>query len=346
VILHFDLDAFYASVAQRDDPALRGIPLAISGSSRRAVVLTASYEARPFGVRSAMPLYRALELCPQLTVVRPEFPRYREASDRVFAIFEEGAAAVEGLSLDEAFVSLPGVSLDEAIAFAENVRARVRAEVGLTCSAGVASVKMVAKIASDANKPDGITVVPLGTEAAFLAPLRVGQLWGIGPKTLPRVEAAGVRTIGDVALLDDAACYRIFGRGGTFYRDLARGIDEREVDPSRERKSISSEETFEYDVRDEARILALLREQCDELSEGLKKRDMRAQTVGIKVKRSDFTVTGKQTTLTVPTNDPGEIFAAAEWCWHRSGLQGVPIRLFGTRVASLTIGEEREMRLF
>jgi len=133
-----------------------------------------------------------------------------------------------------------------------------------------------------------------------------------------------VRTIGDVALLDDAACYRIFGRGGTFYRDLARGIDEREVDPSRERKSISSEETFEYDVRDEARILALLREQCDELSEGLKKRDMRAQTVGIKVKRSDFTVTGKQTTLTVPTNDPGEIFAAAEWCWHRSGLQGVP----------------------
>jgi DNA polymerase-4 len=346
MILHFDLDAFYASVAQRDDPSLRGIPLAISGSSRRAVVLTASYEARPFGVRSAMPLYRALELCPHLTVVRPEFPRYREASDRVFEIFEDGAAAVEGLSLDEAFVSLPKASLEEAVAFAERVRARVRAEVGLTCSAGVASVKMVAKIASDANKPDGITVVPLGTEAAFLAPLRVGQLWGIGPKTLPRVEAAGVRTIGDVALLDDAACYRIFGRGGTFYRDLARGIDDREVDPSRERKSISSEETFEYDVRDETRILALLREQSGELSEGLKKRDMRAQTVGIKIKRSDFTVTGKQTTLTVPTNDADTILAAAEWCWRRSGLQGVPIRLLGTRVASLTIGEERELRLF
>jgi DNA polymerase-4 len=264
----------------------------------------------------------------------------------VFAIFEDGSAAVEGLSLDEAFVALPGASLDDAVAFAERVRARVRAEVGLTCSAGVAGVKMVAKIASDANKPDGLTVVPPGSERSFLAPLRVGQLWGIGPKTLPRVEAAGVRTIGDVAALDEAACYRIFGRGGTFYRDLARGIDEREVDPSRERKSISSEETFEYDVRDEARVLEVLREQAAELSEGLKKRDMRAQTVGIKIKRSNFTVTGKQTTLTVPTNDAETILAAAEWCWRRSGLQGVPIRLLGTRVASLTVGEEREMRLF
>jgi DNA polymerase-4 len=346
VILHFDLDAFYASVAQRDDPSLRGIPLAISGSSRRAVVLTASYEARPFGVRSAMPLYRALELCPQLTVVRPEFTRYREASERVFAIFEEGAHAVEGLSLDEAFVALPDATLDAAVAFAERVRSRVREDVGLTVSAGVATVKMVAKIASDKNKPNGLTVVPPGTERDFLAPLPVGQLWGIGPKTLPRVEAAGVRTIGDVAALDDAALYRIFGRGGTFYRDLANGIDERNVEPSRERKSISSEETFEYDVRDEARILALIREQCDELSEGLKRRDLYAQTIGIKVKKSNFTVTGKQTTLTVPTNDAAAIRAAAEWCWHHSGLQGVAIRLLGTRVASLSEGEAPELRHF
>lgn len=346
MILHFDLDAFYASVAQRDDPSLRGIPLAISGQSRRSVVLTASYEARPFGVRSAMPLYRALELCPQLTVVHPEFPKYREASDRVFAIFEDGAHAVEGLSLDEAFVALPKATLEEAVAFAERVRARVREEVGLTVSAGVATVKMVAKIASDVNKPNGLTIVPPGTEQAFLAPLRVGQLWGIGPKTLPRVEAAGVKTIGDVAALDDAALYGIFGRGGTFYRDLARGIDDREVDPSRERKSISSEETFEYDERDEARIVALIHEQSAELSEGLKVRGMRAQTVGIKVKKSDFTVTGKQTTLTVATNDLDTIISAAEWCWNHMGLQGVPIRLLGTRVASLTVEEERELRLF
>ena len=346
MILHFDLDAFYASVAQRDDPSLRGIPLAISGSSRRSVVLTASYEARPFGVRSAMPLYRALVLCPHLTVAQPDFPRYHEASTRVFAIFADGSTAVEGLSLDEAFVSLADASLDAAVAFAERVRARVRDEVGLSVSAGVASVKMVAKIASDRNKPNGLTVVPLGTERAFLAPLPVGQLWGIGPKTLPRVEAAGVRTIGDIANLDDAALSALFGRGGSFYRDLAHGIDEREVDPSRERKSISSEETFEYDVRDEATVLALLREQSVELSDDLKRLGMRAQTVGIKMKRSDFTVSGKQTTLTVATNDPETIRGAAEWCWQKSGMRGIPIRLLGTRVASLTEEEERELRLF
>ena len=346
MILHFDLDAFYASVAQRDEPSLRGIPLAISGQSRRAVVLTASYEARPFGVRSAMPLYRALELCPHLTVVRPDFPRYREASARVFAIFEDGGNTVEGLSLDEAFVDLPGATLDEAVAYAERVRARIREDVQLTASAGVATVKMVAKIASDANKPNGLTVVPPGTERAFLAPLRVGQLWGIGPKTLPRVEAAGIKTIGDVADLDDAACYGIFGRGGTFYRDLARGIDDRAVDGSRERKSISTEETFEYDVRDERQILALLRVQAEELSEDLRKRDMRAATVGVKIKKGDFTVTGRQTTLSTPTNDAATILAASEWCWARTGLAGVPIRLLGTRVASLSVGEERELRLF
>ncbi|BDE05362.1 DNA polymerase IV [Vulcanimicrobium alpinum] len=346
MIVHFDLDAFYASVAQRDDPSLRGIPLAISGRSRRAVVLTASYEARPFGVRSAMPLYRALELCPELTVVPPDFTRYRESSQRVFAIFVDGARAVEGLSLDEAFVDVPDETLDGAIAFAQRVRARIRDEVGLTASAGVARTKMVAKIASDMNKPDGLTVVPPGTEADFLAPLPVGRLWGIGPKTQPRLESAGISTIGDVAALDDARMYALFGRGGTFYRDLARGIDERDVDGSRERKSISTEETFEYDVRDEARILDLLRLQADELARDMQAKHLRGATVGIKIKRADFTITGKQTTLAVPTDDAGAILAASLWCWHRSGLAGVPIRLLGTRIASLTEEPQRELRLF
>jgi DNA polymerase-4 len=352
MIVHFDLDAFYASVAQRDDPALRGVPLAVSGSSRRAVVLTASYEARPFGVRSAMPLYRALELCPQLVVVPPNFAAYRESSDRVFAIFEEGGRAVEGLSLDEAFVALGRADgdmkedLDEAVAFAERVRARIREEVGLTASAGVATGKMVAKIASDLNKPDGLTVVPPGTEAEFLAPMPVGRLWGIGPKTQPRLEAAGIRTIGDVAALDERRLYDLFGRGGTFYRDLARGVDDREVDPSRERKSISTEETFEYDERDEARILALLRVQADELARDLQAKALRASTVGVKIKKADHTITGRQTSLAVATNDADAIHDAAVWCWQRAGMYGVPIRLLGTRVASLTDEESRELRLF
>ncbi len=382
MIVHFDLDAFYASVAQRDDPSLRGVPVAISGSSRRAVVLTASYEARPFGVRSAMPLYRALELCPHLTVVPPNFSAYRETSQRVFAIFEDGAGAVEGLSLDEAFVDVPSIlrraqddegraqddggraqddggraqddggraqddgGLADAVAFAQRVRARVRAEVGLTVSAGVARVKMVAKIASDANKPDGLTIVPPGTEAEFLAPKPVGLLWGIGPKTQPRLEAARVRTIADVAALDDARLFELFGRGGTFYRDLARGIDEREVDPSRERKSISTEETFEYDERDETRILALLRVQADELARDLQAKALRASTVGVKIKKADHTITGRQTSLAVATNDAEAIHDAAVWCWQRAGMYGVPIRLLGTRVASLTDEEARELRLF
>ncbi len=346
MIVHFDLDAFYASVAQRDDPALRGVPLAISGSSRRAVVLTASYEARPFGVRSAMPLYRALEACPQLVVVPPNFAAYRESSERVFAIFEDGARAVEGLSLDEAFVGLPDASLDDAVAFAHRVRARIRDEVGLTASAGVASVKMVAKIASDVNKPNGLTVVPPGTEAEFLAPMPIGRLWGIGPKTQPRLEAAGIRTIGDVAALDERRLFDLFGRGGTFYRDLARGVDDREVDPSRERKSISTEETFEYDERDETRILALLRVQADELARDLQAKYLRAFTVGVKIKKADHTITGRQTSLAVATNDADAIHDAAVWCWQRAGLYGVPIRLLGTRVASLTDEESRELKLF
>ena len=345
MIVHFDLDAFYASVAQRDDPSLRGVPLAISGSSRRAVVLTASYEARPFGVRSAMPLYRARELCPQLVVVPPDFVRYREASRAVFAIFEADGRAVEGLSLDEAFVDARTDDVDVAVTFAESIRARIRAEVGLTVSAGVACGKMVAKIASDVRKPDGLTVVAPGTEAAFLAPLPIGRLWGVGPKTAPRLEAAGIRTIGDVAALADEALYAHFGRGGPFVRDLARGIDDRPVDTSRERKSISTEETFEYDVSDEARIHALLRAQADELARDLQAKGLRASTVGVKIKRADFSVTGRQTTLAVPTDEADAIHAAARWCWSRSGVAGTPIRLLGTRVASLTDETARELRL-
>jgi DNA polymerase-4 len=205
---------------------------------------------------------------------------------------------------------------------------------------------MVAKIASDVNKPDGLTIVPPGTEAAFLAPMPVGRLWGIGPKTQPRLESAGIRTIGDVAELDERRLYDLFGRGGAFYRDLARGIDDREVDPSRERKSISTEETFEYDEHDETRILALLRMQADELARDLQAKQLRASTVGIKIKKADHTVTGRQTSLAVATNDADTIHDAAVWCWQRAGMYGMPIRLLGTRVASLTDEESRELRLF
>jgi DNA polymerase-4 len=186
VIAHFDLDAFYAGVAQLDDPSLRGKPLAISGNSRRAVVLTASYEARPFGVRSAMPLYRARQACPELLVVPPNFVRYRELSRACFDIFASGGRVVEGLSLDEAFVAVGSDDLETAVAYAREVRERIRAEVGLTVSAGVANQKMVAKIACDQGKPDGLVAVEPGTEAAYLAPLAVGKLWRVSPTRASR----------------------------------------------------------------------------------------------------------------------------------------------------------------
>ncbi len=346
MILHFDLDAFYASVAQRDDPSLRGKPLAIAGSSRRSVVLTASYEARPYGVRSAMPLYKALDACPHLVVVPPDFTAYRTASNAVFAIFADGADAVEGLSLDEAFVAIPFAGVSDAKVWAQRVRARVRAEVGLTVSAGIASGKMVAKIASDSCKPDGLALVEPGTEAAYLAPLPVGRLWGIGPKTVARLAGTGVETIGDIAALDDARAYALFGKWGRELRDLARGIDDRAVDGSRERKSISTEETFEYDVRDEQRVIELLRTQADELGRDLRAKNLRGATIGIKVKRADFITVGRQTSLAVPTDDASAIYAAAMHGWRRLGLAGEPIRLLGTRVASLTEERARELSLF
>jgi DNA polymerase-4 len=346
MILHFDLDAFYAAVAQRDDPALRAKPVAIAGTSRRSVVLTASYEARPFGVRSALPLYKALAACPGLIVVPPDFPTYQAASRAVFAILADGADAIECLSLDEAFVAIPTADVEAAVAWAARIRERVRREVGLTISAGVAAAKMVAKIACDSGKPDGLEVVRPGTEAAFLAALPVGRLWGIGPKTQARLEAADVRTIGDVAQLDEARAVALLGSWGRQARNLARGIDERVVDGSRERKSISTEETFEYDIRDAARIIALLREQADELARELGLRALRAGTIGIKIKRADFTVIGRQTSVTVPTDNAADIFAAARHCWERSAMAGRPIRLLGTRAAALSVAEIRELSLF
>ncbi len=297
MIAHFDIDAFYASVAQRDDPSLRGKPLAIAGDSRRSVVLTASYEARPFGVRSAMPLYKAKALCPGLVVAPPNFERYRELSHAVFAIFGRGGRAVEGLSMDEAFVDAATDGIDDAIAFAEGVRRAVRDEVGLTVSAGVAAVKMVAKIASDAAKPDGLAAVTPGTEAAYLAPMPVGRLWGVGPKTQARLAARAIDTIGQIAALSDEALYALFGRSGPSVRDLARGIDARAVTPGRETRSVSSEETYEYDLHDDADMRAAVRELAVDVSRRLRAHELRGSTIGVKVKLSNFTIVGRQTDL-------------------------------------------------
>ncbi len=346
MIAHFDIDAFYASVAQRDDPSLRGKPLAIAGDSRRSVVLTASYEARPFGVRSAMPLYKAKALCPGLVVAPPNFERYRELSHAVFSIFARDGRAVEGLSMDEAFVDAATDDVDSAIAFAQDVRRAVRAEVGLTVSAGVAAVKMVAKIASDAAKPDGLAAVAPGTEAAYLAPMPVGRLWGVGPKTQARLAARAIETIGQIAALSDEALFALFGRSGAGVRDLALGIDVRAVTPGRETRSVSSEETYEYDLHDGADMRAAVRELAADVSRRLRAHELRGSTIGVKVKLSNFTIIGRQTSLADATDDAAAIADAALWCLERVPLDGRGVRLLGVRVASLTEEPARQISFF
>ena len=346
MIAHFDVDAFYASVEIRDNPQLRGKPVAVAGSSRRAVVLTASYEARPFGVKSAVPLYKALEACPHLIVVPPNMQKYRDVSRAIFAIFERRGHAVQGLSMDEAFVDFGSIALDEAVELAQTIRREIAQGVGLTVSAGVATGKMVAKILSDSCKPNGLQALRPGEEAAFLAPLPVGRLWGVGPKTQARLLERGIATIGDVAALAEEQARAIFGSWGLEVRELAHGIDRRPVDPSQETKSISTEETFEYDVRDERRLREVLREQAIELAKKLEREGLCACTIGIKVKRADFKIVVRQTNLAEPTADARRIFVAAVHCLRRAGLERAPVRLLGTRVASLVAGEPRQQSLF
>lgn len=345
-IAHFDIDAFYASVAIRDDPSLAGRPLAVAGSHRRSVVLTASYEARPYGVRSAIPLYRARELCPELVVVPPDMAKYKTISREVFAIFESHATMVEGLSMDEAFLDLGERSLEEAVDAARAIRADVLEATGLTVSGGVATGKLIAKIASDTCKPNGLLAVAPGDEEAFLAPLPAKNLWGIGPKTAARLETFGITTIGQIAALDDATVRALFGSWGLDVRELAKGIDRRAVEPDRETKSISSEETFEYDVRDESALREVLKAQALELAQKLEAEGLSACTIGIKIKRADFRIMGRQTNLSEPTSQARVIFRAAMHCLKRAELARTPVRLLGTRVASLVAGESKQQALF
>jgi DNA polymerase IV len=345
VILHADLDAFYASVAQRDDPSLRGQPLVVAGSSRRAVVLTASYEARSFGIRSAMPLYQARERCPKLLVVSPDFNKYREASLAVFAILRERARAVEGLSLDEAFLDLGDVTLDEAVAAARDIKATVRERVSLSISIGISRTKMVAKIASDDGKPDGLLAVQPGAEAEYLAAKPVRRLWGIGPKTEKRLASAGVETIGQLAQLGDERLYALFGRWGTEMRNLARGIDPRPVVEEWETRSISSEETFEHDVSSIDELSRVVDAQASELADRLRRKQLCAHTVGIKVKLADWRVLGRQTSFVEPVDDAATISSAAQWCLHHSTI-GQPVRLIGVRVARLVPRAVEQTTLF
>ncbi len=335
-ILHVDMDAFYASVEEVDDPSLRGKPLAVGGRSRRGVVMAASYAARPYGVRSAMPMMQAVRLCPELVVVPPRMERYAEVSGQVFAIFRRFTPLVEGLSLDEAFLDVTGSQslFGDGEAIARRIKQAVREETRLTASAGVAPCKFVAKVASDLGKPDGLLVVRAGEERAFLAPLPIERMWGVGPKTAPKLRSLGLHTLGDLAEARLADLEMLLGSWGAQVRALARGEDPREVDPERAAVSVGAEQTYEHDLHGRAAIEPTLLDHAGRVAQRLVKVGLYARVVVVKLKYSDFTLRTRRVTLPEAVADTGSIYEAARRLLERFDL-GRGVRLTGVSVAGL-----------
>src|SRR5438874_10385392 len=290
--LHIDKDAFYASVEQRDDPSLGGRPLAVGGDpNRRGVVAAASYEARAFGVRSAMSMAKAVRLCPTLVIVPPDFARYKSASQAVFSIFREVTPLVEPLSFDEAYLDVTENAWGEVLgtAVAKRLKARIRADVGLTASAGVAPNKFLAKIASGWKKPDGLTVISPERVEPFLQQLPVDALWGVGPVTARKLRARGIERLIDVRTVDAAILRETVGSLAEWLRQLAKGIDDRAVVPNREVKSSGTENTYPEDLTDLDTVRAEIAEMASHAITWLSRKQLRARTVTIKVRYDDFT---------------------------------------------------------
>jgi len=336
-ILHVDMDAFYASVEQLDDPSLRGKAIIIGAPESRSVVSSASYEARRFGVRSAMPVGQALRLCPHAIVVPPHFDRYLEISSQVMRIFRDVTPLVEPLSIDEAFLDVRGARRlwGSPGEIARMLRQRVLDETGLTCSIGVAATKHVAKMASTRSKPDGLLIVPEAATSAFLGPQSVRALWGVGPKASEALEARGIRTIADVLDTPRELLERALGPAmGDRIWHLARGVDAREVDTRRVEKSIGHEETFNEDVGDTTVLRSELRRLADRVGARLRSSGWEASTVAIKVRYADFTTISRSQTLPEPTA-VGQRIGDAALDLFASVERALPVRLIGVRAEKL-----------
>jgi DNA polymerase IV len=355
VILHADMDAFYASVEQRDRPELRGRPVIVGGTGGRGVVSAASYEARRYGVRSAMPTAKARRLCPDGVFLSGDMRRYARESKRIFAIFGRFSPSVEGLSLDEAFLDLTGTErlLGPPEVVGAHLRQAVREEIGLAVSVGIAPVKMVAKIASDCAKPDGLRVVNAGEVRAFLDPLPVSRIWGVGPVAEARLRAAGIETIGALARADASLLERVLGDFGPRFAALARGEDLREVDRWRAPVSISEENTFAEDVAERAVLERAILAHAEAVARRLRRSGYRARTVVLKLKLArrrsagprGFPLSTRHATLAEPTDD-GEIVARTARELLRRARLGEPVRLVGVGVTNLVEGEGEQLALF
>ncbi|HEY8173901.1 MAG TPA: DNA polymerase IV [Dehalococcoidia bacterium] len=340
-ILHADLDAFYASVEQLDDPALRGRPVVVGGSPEsRGVVAAASYEARAFGVRSAMPMSRAVRLCPDAVRVPPRFDRYGQMSRVVMGLFRTLTPLVEPLSLDEAFLDITVIASDAegAERVAARLKRQVKAATGLTLSVGGGGNKTVAKIASDLRKPDGLLIVPHGEEAAFLAPLPIRALWGIGPKTEQGLVRAGIHTIGDLAHRNDSDARRLLGSRGEFVVAMARGIDDRPVETEYERKSIGAETTFARDLSDGPELREALHRIAVEVAARMQRSNVAAHTVALKLRYASFKTITRQSSQKSPVSSAPVIEAVATLLFEAAARDGDRFRLLGIQCSKLAEG--------
>ncbi len=335
-ILHADFDAFYASVEQLDNPELRGKPLAVGGSpDTRGVVASASYEAREYGVRSAMPMRTAFNLCRKLVRVSARFERYREVSRAVMEIFTDITELVEPLSLDEAYLDVTDLVAEghSAANMASRLKRRVKDELGLTISVGAGVSKSVAKIASDLEKPDGLTVVPPDEEVAFLGPLPVGTLPGVGPKTGELLKSQGILSVGDLAACDDDWLLSRLGRNGAYIKKLALGQDDRPVQTQRDTKSVSAETTLVSDTGDPDALRELVARLSRDVSRSLERRELRGRTVKLKLRLSDFTTFTRQVTLPQAVQTSDQIAGAAIRLMDVETRGGRMFRLVGVGVS-------------
>jgi DNA polymerase-4 len=332
-ILHVDMDAFYASIEQRDDPTLRGQPLVVGGGNNRGVVAAASYEARPYGIRSAMPMRDAYRRCPELLRVVPRMSHYQSVSQEIFTIFREFTPLVEGLSLDEAFldVSQSLALFGDEIRIAEEIKKRIRSQTALTASVGVAPNKLVAKIASDLDKPDGLCVITRENMRAILDPLPVRVIPGIGRETLVRLKRINIATIADLRQAPDRDLEPVFGKFTQRTRDRASGIDERPVLASRPDKSISAEETFDTDLSEIPAMNRQLLRLSERTASRLRAKELVAGTLQVKIRQSDFSTFTRQRALRPPGNGTDQLYEAAkgllaDWLLDNPGAR---IRLLG-----------------
>jgi DNA polymerase-4 len=342
------MDAFYASVEQRDDPSLRGRPVAVGARPEsRGVVVAASYEARKSGVRSAIPMSRAVRLCPELVIVRPDFAKYRAVSSQVFAIFRDVTPLVEPLSLDEAYLDVTENSWNEPLGMevARRIKARIREETELTASAGVAPNKFLAKIASGWKKPDGLTVIAPERVERFLQELPVDALWGVGPVTARRLRAARIERLVDVRSAPDEVLREAVGSYAESLRRLSMGVDERPVEPDRERKSVGSEETYPQDVTESETIRAEVAARASECAEYLARHSLFARTVTLKLRYSNFQTITRSETRRPSTRSAEEIAARATALLEKTEAGRRPVRLIGVSVHGIESDERRNGQL-